>query len=92
MNKHFHDARYYLGRASEHVTLGVSEELEGLEVAVRERTGYGEEPEPTTMERVREVVDEPDRLLDHARTTATDVADAARESVAEYRTGRDQAS
>ena len=50
MNKHFSDARYYLGRAASHLRLGLSEELAPVARRVRERLGYeaDEAPEPET--------------------------------------------
>jgi molecular chaperone GrpE (heat shock protein) len=53
MNKHFEDARYYLGRATEHAKEGLKEELEPLEDRFRELTGREEEPEPSRLERVQ---------------------------------------
>jgi len=56
MNKHFSDARYYLGRAASHLKIGLSEEL--APVVRRFRARFGDEveaePEPETRaERVR---------------------------------------
>jgi hypothetical protein len=53
MNKHFQDARYYLGRATEHAKEGLKEELEPLEERFRELTGRETEPEPSRLERVQ---------------------------------------
>jgi len=53
MNKHFEDARYYVGRAGEHAAEGVKAELEPIEERVRKLTGREAEPEPTRLERVR---------------------------------------
>lgn len=56
MNKHFSDARYYLGRAASHLKLGLGEELEPVVRRVRARLGYeaAEPAEPETRtERVR---------------------------------------
>jgi hypothetical protein len=50
MNKHFSDARYYLGRAASHLKIGLSEELEPVAKRVRAKLGKEtEEPaEPET--------------------------------------------
>ncbi|WP_253737468.1 hypothetical protein [Halohasta salina] len=49
MNKHFSDARYYLGRAASHLKLGLGEELAPVTRRVRARLGY-EVEEPTEPE------------------------------------------
>jgi hypothetical protein len=50
MNKHFSDARYYLGRAASHLKIGLSEELEPVAERVQAKLGKEtEEPaEPET--------------------------------------------
>jgi hypothetical protein len=50
MNKHFSDARYYLGRAASHLKIGLSEELEPVLGRVQSRLGQDIEaaPEPET--------------------------------------------
>lgn len=50
MNKHFSDARYYLGRAASHLKIGLSEELAPVVGQVRSRLGQDveEAPEPET--------------------------------------------
>jgi hypothetical protein len=50
MNKHFSDARYYLGRAASHLKLGLGEELTPVVRRVRARFGdeVEAEPEPET--------------------------------------------
>lgn len=48
MNKHFSDARYYLGRAASHLKLGLGEELAPVVRRIRARLGYEIEPEPET--------------------------------------------
>ena len=56
MNKHFSDARYYLGRAATHLKIGLSEELRPVARRVRAKLGdeVEEAPEPATRaERVR---------------------------------------
>ena len=51
MNKHFEDARYYLGRATEHAKEGVLEELEPIERRFKQLTGEAEQPQPPRRER-----------------------------------------
>ena len=55
MNRHFEDAWYYLGRAADHLRIGLEEELEPFLAAVQERFGdeAAAEPEPTGLDRVR---------------------------------------
>ena len=54
MNKHFEDAWYYLGRAFDHLRIGLEEELAPLESAMRERFGWeGEDDEQTRLDRFR---------------------------------------
>jgi len=50
MNKHFSDARYYLGRAATHLKIGLGEELQPLARRVRAKLGkeIDEAPEPKT--------------------------------------------
>ncbi|ATW89223.1 hypothetical protein halTADL_2489 [Halohasta litchfieldiae] len=50
MNKHFSDARYYLGRAASHLKIGLSEELEPVARRVRAKFGteVDEPAEPET--------------------------------------------
>ena len=50
MNKHFSDARYYLGRAASHLKIGLSEELAPIATRVRAKLGIeADEPaEPET--------------------------------------------
>lgn len=43
MNRHFSDARYYLGRAVEHAKAGLLEEFDGVERRVREREAKSEQ-------------------------------------------------
>lgn len=85
MNKHFHDARYYLQRAGEHAKLGVHEELEPVEERVRALAGGDDQPEPTGVERLREeLADLEATAEDEARETLA----RARETLAEYRESR----
>lgn len=70
MNKHFSDARYYLGRAASHLKQGLSEELEPVVRRVRDRLGIeAEEPaEPETRaERVRVAAKQGFRRVRQAR-------------------------
>jgi len=56
MNKHFSDARYYLGRAATHLKIGLREELQPVARRVRAKLGneVEETPEPDTRaDRVR---------------------------------------
>lgn len=53
MNKHFEDARYYLGRATEHAKEGLKEELEPVEERFRDLTGREKEPEPSRLEKIQ---------------------------------------
>lgn len=50
MNKHFSDARYYLGRAATHLKIGLGEELQPVARRVRAKLGneVEETPEPET--------------------------------------------
>jgi hypothetical protein len=77
MNKHFEDAWYYLGRAFDHLRLGLTEELEPLESAMRERFGW-EDPsaEQTRLDRFRTGLRGVDR---------TEPVRRARERLDEYR-------
>jgi hypothetical protein len=53
MNKHFEDAWYYLGRAIDHLRIGLEEELEPFLAALQERFGEDSTAEPTGFDRVR---------------------------------------
>ena len=50
MNKHFSDARYYLGRAATHCKIGLSEELQPVTRRIRAKLGteVDEPVEPAT--------------------------------------------
>ena len=90
MNKHFEDARYYLGRATEHAKEGIREELEPVEERFREMTGgeeEEEEPEPGRLDRLqRDLAD----LEDRAEGEAKEAVQNARERIRRYR-GEDAA-
>ena len=89
MSKHFEDARYYLGRAAEHAKAGVKEELEPVEVRVKDLVGIGEdeEPEPSRLDRLQADLKQ---LEERAEGEAREAVASARERVAEYR-GHDAA-
>lgn len=82
MNRHFEDARYYLGRAAETATKGVKRELEGVEERFREVTGREQEPEPGRLDKIRgEVKDLEERTEGEARRALT----SARQRIDSYR-------
>ena len=89
MSKHFEDARYYLGRAAEHAKAGVKEELEPVEVRIKDIIGLDEEtePEPSRLDRIQADLKE---LEERAEGEARDALASARKRVAEYR-GHDAA-
>lgn len=90
MNRHFHDARYYLQRAGEHVKLGLKEELEPVEHRVRALRAEKDDEEPTTrLEAIKGELEACGRTAE--REVETTVATAT-ETLAEYRTGRDRAA
>jgi hypothetical protein len=80
MNKHFEDAWYYLGRAVDHLRIGLSEELDPVEAAVRERFGWETESDEaaTGLERVRRELEKVD----------AEPVRRARDRVDAYRRGR----
>lgn len=84
MNKHFRDARYYLGRASEHAKEGIKEELEPIENRVREIVGLEEEEivEPGRVEKIQTELKE---LEAKAEGEAKEAIATAREKIREYR-------
>jgi hypothetical protein len=86
MNKHFEDARYYLGRATEHAKEGVLEELEPIERRFKELTGEEDEPEPSRLERIQGELEE---LEARAEGEAKEAVADARERIRRYR-GREQ--
>ncbi|SNZ05763.1 hypothetical protein SAMN06269185_0942 [Natronoarchaeum philippinense] len=82
VNRHFHDARYYLGRTVEHATLGVVETLDPVVAKGRELAGTEDEPEPTRVDRVRTSLHDADeRAVEAGRALAGD----ARRRVRRYR-------
>jgi len=82
MNKHFEDALYYIGRASEHAKEGVMEELGPLEERFRELTGNEEEPEPSRLQKLQDELQELEARAEGEAKTA--IADA-RERIRRYR-------
>ncbi|MFA9518681.1 hypothetical protein ACERIT_15985 [Halopenitus sp. H-Gu1] len=82
MSKHFEDARYYLGRAAEHATAGIKEELEPIESRVRKLVGEEEEPEPSRVDSIKEDLSE---LEERAEGEAREAVVTAREKLAAYR-------
>ncbi|WP_136601727.1 DUF7553 family protein [Salinigranum halophilum] len=80
MNKHFRDAWYYLGRATDHLRIGLAEELAPVEAAARERFGWEETDDES---------DEPPTRLDRVKTefrrVDTEPVRKARERIGQYR-------
>jgi len=84
MNKHFEDARYYLGRATETAKEGVKEELEPVRERFSDLTGSDEEdePEPGRLEKVQsEIRDLEEQAEGEARRALT----SARGRIEKYR-------
>ena len=90
MNRHFHDARYYLRRAGEHAKLGVQEELAPVEERVRAVTGREDEADEES--RIGTVRTELTTLATTAEREATAAARTATDAVVEFRSGRDEAA
>ncbi|MFB6281234.1 MAG: hypothetical protein ABEH40_04360 [Haloferacaceae archaeon] len=84
MNKHFEDARYYIGRATEHAKEGIKEELEPVEERFRDLTGGEDEPEPGRLDRIQEELAE---LEERAEGEAKEAVGNARERIRRYRDG-----
>jgi hypothetical protein len=82
MNKHFEDARYYLGRATEHAKEGLLEELEPVEDRFRELVGKEKEPEPGRLERIQSDLKE---VESRAEGESKKAIRKARERISEYR-------
>ncbi|MFB6122301.1 MAG: hypothetical protein ABEJ78_02430 [Haloferacaceae archaeon] len=82
MNKHFEDARYYLGRASEHAKEGIVEELQPVEERFRDLTGREEEPTPSRLEKIQDELRELEARAEGETQKA--IADA-RERIKRYR-------
>lgn len=82
MNKHFEDARYYLGRAVETATKGIREELEPVEDRFKEMTGKEEEPESGRLEGVQEELRD---LEERAEGEAREAIGKARKQISSYR-------
>ncbi len=84
MSKHFEDAKYYLGRATEHAKEGVKEELEPLETRVRELIGQEEEEEPESS-RLEKLQADLKALEERAEGEAREAVTSARKKVEAYR-------
>jgi hypothetical protein len=84
MNKHFEDARYYLGRATEHAKEGLKEELTPVEERFRELTGREEEeePEPKRLDKIQSDLQE---LEGRAEGEAKKAIRSARDRIGKYR-------
>ncbi|SEH62093.1 hypothetical protein SAMN05192561_1143 [Halopenitus malekzadehii] len=81
MSKHFHDARYYLGRAVDHTTAGVKEELEPVAERARELAGVEQEPDPSRRESIRaDLVETGKRAAETAREAAASLRETVRGS------------
>ncbi|WP_280535555.1 hypothetical protein [Halopenitus sp. POP-27] len=77
MSKHFHDARYYLGRAVDHAAAGVKEELEPVAERARELAGVEQEPEPSRVEAIRgDLVETGERAAETARGASASLREA----------------
>jgi hypothetical protein len=87
MNKHFEDARYYLGRASEHAKEGVLEELSPLEERFKQLTGGEEAPEPGRLEKIQSELKE---LESRAEGDAKQAISDARDRIRTYRDGAEE--
>ena len=87
MASHFEDARYYMGRAVDHASAGVKEELEPLEQRVRELTGTEKEPEPGRVETLQSDLQELER---RASGEAREAVEVARQRVIDYREQRQE--
>ncbi len=85
MNKHFEDTRYYLKRARETATQGVSEELEPLRERFESITGGDDEPEDGRVEELRSDLEQ---LQNRAEGEAKEAIADAREKLSEYRDNR----
>ena len=83
MNRHFEDARYYLGRAAETAKDGVKTEVEEVRTKFRELTGREDEaPEPSRLEKLQDDLTEIEaRAEGEARRAVT----SARDRIAKYR-------
>ncbi|MFB6121171.1 MAG: hypothetical protein ABEJ68_08665 [Halobacteriaceae archaeon] len=84
MNKHFEDARYYLGRATETAKEGVKEELEPVRERFGELTGEEEEAEPEEG-RLEKMQSEIQELEEKAEGEARRALTSARGRIERYR-------
>ena len=81
MNKHFSDARYYLGRAATHLKIGLGEELR--QVVRRMRAKLGNEPEESP---------EPETRAARVRVAAKRSAHRVKQAVGRRRTPDEQSA
>ncbi|MBP1922295.1 uncharacterized protein YjbJ (UPF0337 family) [Halorubrum alkaliphilum] len=88
MSKHFEDARYYLGRATEHAKAGIKEELEPLQERVSKLVGDEPEegPEPSRLDKLQADLKD---LEERAEGEAREAVASARERVDAYRSRND---
>jgi hypothetical protein len=84
MNKHFRDARYYLGRAVDHTVEGLREEFGPVVAQARERLGIEREvePEPTRVERIQSELRE---IESRASGKSREAVANARQQLRKYR-------
>jgi hypothetical protein len=80
MNRHFEDARYYLGRTVESPAKGAYYELRPF--VGRAKEAVGEEPEPEGFDAVKADVE---TMRDRAADEVSSKVDSARERIAAYR-------
>jgi hypothetical protein len=85
MNKHFEDARYYLGRATEHAKEGLKEELTPVEERFRELTGREEEEEEPEPKRLDKIQSDLQELEGRAEGEAKKAIRSARDRIGKYR-------
>ncbi|MCL9816301.1 DUF7553 family protein [Natronocalculus amylovorans] len=82
MNKHFKDARYYVGRAAGHLKAGLREELSPIEHRVRGIVGREKEPEKSRLEQIQADLKE---IEARAEGEARDAIATARDRIQTYR-------
>lgn len=82
MNKHFHDAQYYLKRAARAAVMGIREEAAPVEIRLRELTGREREPAPSRLDTIREEFEARER---RAEREAREAIAGARTKLSGYR-------
>jgi hypothetical protein len=82
MNRHFEDARYYLGRTVESAAKGAYYELRPVVGRAKEAVGEEPEPEPEGFDAVKADVE---TMRDRAAHEVSATVDSARERIAAYR-------